>query len=364
LPGVAAVLATLHFGAPASAAVDVLETYDDLGPGSSVTVRFDLNNDFVFDATFTGPLRGRADVALRFADAGPAAALEGLRVKRLTLFAEPVIQLESSGYAGTAKDISVHMGDGLGQASGHAQLGIRLGTGILTWTQSGTAIIEPRGTVRGGGPSGFAELLDLADVEPFAVDALTGEWEWRDFGGQSRFRLVYGATHFLSLLVPVRTSITVVVEQTKPFALPATPLDYSAWTLANGLAGADADINADRDGDGRVNLDEFASGLDPTVAEAAQAPVAVELRNGEPVYIFDRDTTRTGLEIRLQSSQDLVSWKTTAAALPDADVSGVAGGVVLEEKSLGAGRYRVVVRGPSTTLDDRHRFARLELVRR
>ena len=97
------------------------------------------------------------------------AQLEALRVKRLTLFAEPVLQLATSGYNAVAHNISYHMGDGLGQPATYALLGLKLASDAYTWSQSGPNVIAFRGTVRGSGPTYLGELLDVSKEPPYPV---------------------------------------------------------------------------------------------------------------------------------------------------------------------------------------------------
>jgi uncharacterized repeat protein (TIGR02543 family) len=107
---------------------------------------------------------------------------------------------------------------------------------------------------------------------------------------------------------------------------------YDDWALANGLAGAGADPDADSDKDGLTNLQEFAFGTDPSAGRPG--PVQIDengriLSPGLPIIrenavqteappfnaIFPRrkDHEMAGLIYQVQFSADLTRWTASAA---------------------------------------------------
>jgi hypothetical protein len=129
---------------------------------------------------------------------------------------------------------------------------------------------------------------------------------------------------------------------------------YGAWSLVQGLAGAQGAPAADPDQDGADNLAEFAYNLNPLVADAA--PVASTGTNGLPSarylngtlqiqYVRRKAPTVAGLSYSVQFSGDLVGWS-----------SGQAFGA----SSINAEWERVTVR-ESPAVSASNRFARVVL---
>jgi hypothetical protein len=95
--------------------------------------------------------------------------------------------------------------------------------------------------------------------------------------------------------------------------------------------GAEGDLPAfgrqDSDGDGVVNLLEYAFAMDPTVAdELSNRLPRASMVNGRMGVIFGPRMAATDLEYRVEISGDLIQWKTGAdwleeAALPENDAS-------------------------------------------
>lgn len=343
-------------------AATVVETYDAFGPDSKLTVRFDLNGDFNPDATFEGRLDGRIDVELELSEAAPLADLLEVRVKRMTLFAPGVMELAAEGFSATAHDVSLHLTDPDGSGSGGDPTipTFNVGLGNYAWSQFGDNTLHTKGTIRAGGPSAFAELVDLAAQPPFTIPFYGCQWGWSDLGGSTTMRVAYQIRQVpLKTVFPITVDIIVNIAETKPFIPPSAPVDFAAWIAGWGLAGPEAEPNADPDEDGRSNLDEFAYDRDPTVADTSAPPLEVDWDGAWALYSFVRDTSRSGLDIALETSDDLAEWKTIALGAHGTDVYGTRGGSVILEKSMGGGRYLVVVRDGVQALGDQQRFARL-----
>lgn len=100
-------------------------------------------------------------------------------------------------------------------------------------------------------------------------------------------------------------------------------ITFDEWQTLQGLTGAQRGAAADPDGDGIVNLLEYAFSLSPLAPDANGRPALVPL--GDRVGIsFTRDTRKTDLTYEVQASGDLVSWAPIARSRGGAALAGVA----------------------------------------
>ncbi|MFN0126391.1 MAG: hypothetical protein ACKV19_06895 [Verrucomicrobiales bacterium] len=288
----------------------VVETYDEFGPDSKLTIRFDLNRDFVTDATFEGPLRGRVDLELELADAVPLADLLGARVRRMTLLADPVMELAAQGFSATAHNLSLHLTDPDGSGTGGEftipTLSQTLGS--YSWSQAGDHTLYTKGTVRAGGPASFAELVDLATQPPFTIGPYLCQWGWTDVGGATSLRVSYQLHNVpLKTGFPIAADIIVTIAETKLFVAPRPPVYFASWVTGWGLGGPDAEPNADLDTDERSNLDEFVLTQNPRAANPLDPALTVAWDGAWARYSFVRDTSRLGVVTTLETSDDMVT---------------------------------------------------------
>ena len=84
---------------------------------------------------------------------------------------------------------------------------------------------------------------------------------------------------------------------------------FNEWQDLRGLTGAARGAAADPDGDGAVNLSEYAFSLLPLVPDSAGLPRVVALADRVGIS-FTRDTRKVDLTYEVQASSDLQTWET------------------------------------------------------
>jgi hypothetical protein len=99
---------------------------------------------------------------------------------------------------------------------------------------------------------------------------------------------------------------------------------YETWvggTFANAFT--DTAATSDPDGDGKINRDEFAFGLDPTTGSSVN-PITQQLDKATGIFKYRR-TKNSGLTYKVYYSTNLSAWTLDAAATqtPAAAVAGV-----------------------------------------
>lgn len=93
-----------------------------------------------------------------------------------------------------------------------------------------------------------------------------------------------------------------------------------------GLTGGNAEFLFDYDGDGIVNLLEYALGLDPTIASSVGLPVVVIKNYSGTKYLsmtFTRSSVATDLTYTVQVSSDLIGWSDLGSSVGGSATSGV-----------------------------------------
>lgn len=85
---------------------------------------------------------------------------------------------------------------------------------------------------------------------------------------------------------------------------------YASWTSSVTWSGKDSTVTADADGDGLVNLQEYAFGSDPVAKEASMIAVS-SIEDAGTKYIlldFDRALNTSDIQIVVETSTDLSAW--------------------------------------------------------
>jgi hypothetical protein len=116
------------------------------------------------------------------------------------------------------------------------------------------------------------------------------------------------------------------------FSTPGAPLEqrvmivpnsatsaYDFWASAKGVQSGEAGMSADPDGDGQVNLVEYASDTDPNVSNApsptsGNGKGAPLLRTSPtPALVFHRPTFDPLFQVTLHASTDMRDWQEVSA---------------------------------------------------
>lgn len=78
---------------------------------------------------------------------------------------------------------------------------------------------------------------------------------------------------------------------------------FASWALTHGVSG----ITGDDDGDGLVNLAEYARGTDPTLADP-YPPLALSLAAGAATVAYNQRLAASDVQVDLEASSDLTHW--------------------------------------------------------
>lgn len=171
-----------------------------------------------------------------------------------------------------------------------------------------------------GGPT----IFDVtADIELFKAGTANRGWVVLPSSGASG-----DGWTFRSSENPSEPSLRPTLEII--YSLPT--LNYAKWASMAGLAGGNDSPNGDPDGDGAINLTEFAYNLNPLVADARAfsppgtngLPSARYLSGGviQVQYLRRKATTVSGISYSVQFSSDLITWssnQTTAVSSLNGD---------------------------------------------
>jgi hypothetical protein len=143
-------------------------------------------------------------------------------------------------------------------------------------------------------------------------------------------------------------SITDSVGYTAAFTLPAVD--------CSGIVIGALDLEADPDGDGFTNFEEYAYGLDPLVKNAASAAPQVALAgygDGSALTAtFTKNLLATDVALVVEVSEDLVTW-----------TSGDAATQTVSTTDLGSNVSRLVVRDLATANSSVRRFLRVRVTK-
>ncbi len=165
-------------------------------------------------------------------------------------------------------------------------------------------------------------------------------------------------------------TITNVAGSVVSVAVPLRVLtNYALWQSANFTAqeinaGLAAD-NVDFDGDGVVNLLEYALGRDPRTGNGGALPTGVRsAATGALDLEFRRDASKTDLDYVVEVSTDLDAWTTLATSAAGGPTTGSGGaGLIQENAEAGTSLFDVVVEAQPPTGVPGQQFLRLRVIR-
>lgn len=189
------------------------------------------------------------------------------------------------------------------------------GAGVLAWPKDNwlkTAYIEATP------PPDITDHPDSQTVVPgaavsFSVTATgsgTLSYQWRK-GGSS----IGGATGASYQIPAAQTGDAGIydvivsndgVAATSNAATLVVMDTFAAWSVRNGVSGA----NEDPDGDGIENLVEFGLGLAPNASSTGSLPV-LSREGGQAVFRFIRPNNLSGVVFTVQTSSDMLDWSGT-----------------------------------------------------
>jgi hypothetical protein len=138
----------------------------------------------------------------------------------------------------------------------------------------------------------------------------------------------------------------------------AGPTPYETWAAGFGLTGTNLYNHTDSDGDGSVNLLEYALGTDPT-STLSNAKLYLQMTNGTARVLLQRVNSATDIVYYVEGSDLSVngaSWSTLAT-----NVAGAwSGPATVDDNNTGAVHE---VRVLDTTTAGSNRFLRLRVTR-
>lgn len=103
---------------------------------------------------------------------------------------------------------------------------------------------------------------------------------------------------------------------------PAITDRYAAWAAAARLTGISRAPNSDPDGDGRLNLTEFAEGTNPSKSDPDTLEIAATGAAGGGTLTLKTETTDPWLEVKWEHSANARSWQTAPEVTGTPDGSG------------------------------------------
>ena len=131
-----------------------------------------------------------------------------------------------------------------------------------------------------------------------------------------------GSGSFPNITVRASNGNSPNAEQTFSLAAVTRAANYMN---SYGLTGGNAGLLFDYDGDGNLNLTEYALQLNPTVASLAGLPIVSIANYGGTNYLsmtFTRSSVATDLTYIVQGSSDLATWSNLASSVAGAVTSG------------------------------------------
>ncbi|SKA99797.1 Glucose / Sorbosone dehydrogenase [Prosthecobacter debontii] len=275
--------------------------------------------------------------------------------------------------------LSESWGEGTSNAGSPGGNGITATTGDATWNHrfyNTTAWTNPGGDYEAQASASYVIGSSLSDPYPTWQSAklLEDVLDWKATPSSNQGWILIGDENqtFTAQRFSSRENTTAGNRPTLivNYASAPSPTHYEAW-LAEHFpeepVGFYLDPYGDLDNDGIFNLHEYAFGRSPWVKDEEPGLTTSTQPGsaGSTLHIlrFWRDSAATDLSYQLQTSADLVTWKTIATSLAGTTAIGSNGGVVLSD-TPGTGTLRLVtVRETLAAGANSRRFVRLHVTR-
>ncbi len=306
---------------------------------------------------------GRALMAFDLTAQVPVGA--SVSAASLSLTADRTI---SAAFNFTLHRLNQNWGEGNSNAGDPGGTGIGAESGDATWTHrfhntdlwtsvggSFTAAASATTSVNAVGPYSWSGAGLLADVQAWANNPAQN-FGWLLRGDEN----ATSAKRFLS------------GEDSPPESRPRLSVTYlgapplsrrETWLQQYFFVGQHVDDLADLDGDGNVNLLEYAYAYSPLASNVATPGLTIVSPagpNSDFVITFRRDPRADDLTYELQTSDNLSDWTTIAESVEGGAPSG--SGFISEADAPGEAPVKIVTSGESVASPST-RFARLIIVR-
>ncbi len=295
---------TIYFGSPAAngptlrlGVNDALPTTRTLTLGTS--------------GTSSGADRGTLDLNGYNQTVGTLIGLVGSgsasTTRRVTNSANGTLSTLTVGLGGGSSTFNGTIADGTGRVAL-----VKVGTGTLTLTAANSYTGDT--TVTGGVLTLATATLSSNSTVSLAGGSLNLTYTGTNNLATLRINGLVQAPGTWGAAASAATNKTSLITGAGLLNATGVQPPYDAWALANGLDNSspakDAALTADPDGDGVVNLLEYALGSNPASAASTAVPIA-SMQGGTRLEIsFLR--ARGELNYLVEATSDLVTWTTIA----------------------------------------------------
>jgi hypothetical protein len=223
---------------------------------------------------------------------------------------------------------------------------------------SGTVTISSTGQVI------FSSAQLLQDVQSWR-DAPVSNFGWCLKGPENELLVARRFTSSESSTLAQRPRLFIQYAHTS-----VPPSHFEQWLaryFPEAPIGFYLNEEGDEDGDGILNVQEYAFGLDPLAKDEVPA-VTVTTAPGtggqvQNLFTFRRDSAAADLTYELQSSSDLATWTTLATSVAGANPQASEGSTILSDAALTGTLRQVTVQETLPEEFKERRFVRVRVVR-